>query len=78
MKYFFRVNNPQKDVHRPSPGSKMADTQVRPNEKRSFFAYNNRKVRQSEHLLSIVFIYLIFLWIKSGRGEHRAVAMFTK
>jgi len=75
---FLAVNNRQKDPHRPSPSGFRWMVGGFRLEKRPFFADRHRKVKQSEHLLSIVFIYLDFLWIKSGRGEGREAAMFTK
>ena len=78
MKYFSRLQNPRKDVHRPSPSGFCGFATRHTYEKQAFFADRHTKVKQSEHLLFIVFIYLEFLWINERRGEGRASAMFTK
>lgn len=78
IKYFLGGQYPLKDVHRPSPGPSTALRSAQDGKKRSIFADRHRKVNMSEHLINIVFIYLGFLGIKMGRGEHRGLANFTK
>lgn len=78
IKYFLGGQTPLKDVHRPSLPSFQWSVISFQLKKRSFFADNHRKVKQSEHLINIVFIYLEFFGIWMRRGEHRGLEKFTK
>jgi len=74
---FFEGSKPRKDPHRPSP-SNFRHSSLRP--ERHFTpktADSHRKVRKSEHYLSIVIIYFDFFVTLYTNGEGRKATTFT-
>lgn len=61
MKYIFVVSKPRKYPHRPSPWVLEAILGGKPSPYMPFFADRHRKVSVSEHCLSIVIYFIVFL-----------------